>query len=130
FTSLIGQQLMARIKTMSVSQLISFGKILLLDLKSRDLQVYFTNPVAEQWLTQNNDSGAMPSFTNGTDGFMVAQSNISISKASQFIQTTFNDHVQLDNQGATHTLTITLDYNRGNNPVYGFNTYADYLRVY
>jgi hypothetical protein len=131
FTNLLGQLLLARIKKMQVSQLVEFGKIMLKDLKSRDLQIYFTDPAAEQWLVQNDDGGAMPSFTNGIDGFMVVQANISISKAAEFVHSTFNDQVQLDAQGgATHNLTITLDYQKGDHPVYGFNSYADYLRVY
>lgn len=130
FTSLVGQMLLDRAKRLSTTQLIAFSKILLKDLKSRDVQVYFTNPVAEQWLTQNGYSGAMPRFTNGTDGFMVVQANISISKASQYVHSTFNDQVTLNADGsATHQLTITLAYNQ-RGPVYGYDTYADYVRVY
>jgi hypothetical protein len=130
FTNLVGTMLMDRIKHLPPTQLISFGKILLKDLKTRDLQVYLNNPVAEQWLTQNGYNGAMPQYTNGTDGFMVVQSNVSISKAAQYVKSTFKDDVTLDsNGGATHNLTITLNYQQ-TGPVYGFNTYADYLRVY
>jgi hypothetical protein len=61
---------------------------------------------------------------------MVVQANISISKASQYVHTTEQDAVTLDAQGgATHNLTITLDYQQ-KGPVYGFDTYADYIRVY
>ena len=61
---------------------------------------------------------------------MVVQANISISKASQYVHTTEQDNVTLDAQGgATHNLTITLDYQQ-KGPVYGFDTYADYIRVY
>ena len=61
---------------------------------------------------------------------MVVQANISISKASQFVHTTEHDAVTLDSHGgATHHLTITLTYNQ-TGPVYGFDTYADYIRVY
>ena len=110
--------------------MISFGKILLKDFKSRDLQVYLNNPVAEQWLEQNGYSGAMPQFTNGNDGFMVVQSNISISKAAQYVKSTFKDNVSLDSSGgATHNLTVTLNYQQ-TGPVYGFDTYADYMRIY
>src|SRR5260370_25220325 len=61
---------------------------------------------------------------------MVVQGNFSISKASQYVHTTEHDNVTLDAQGnATHNLTITLDYKQ-TGPVYGYNTYADYIRVY
>ncbi len=61
---------------------------------------------------------------------MVVQSNISISKASQYVHTTEQDNISFDAQGgAYHNLTITLDYKQ-TGPVYGFDTYADYIRVY
>src|SRR5258708_36736442 len=64
------------------------------------------------------------------DGFMVVQANVSISKASQYVHTTYQDNIMLDAQGgATHNLTITLDYQQ-TGPVYGYDTYADYIRVY
>ncbi|MGH2481415.1 MAG: hypothetical protein ACRDHW_17310, partial [Ktedonobacteraceae bacterium] len=130
FTSEVGQLLLDRVKHLQLKQLEALGKIMLQDLKSRDLQVYFNDPVAEQWLVQNDDTGAMPQLSNGTDGFMVVQANVSISKAAQFVQSTFHDRVQLDAQGgAYHRLTITLGY-RQTGPVYGYNSYADYLRVY
>src|SRR5258707_13471366 len=64
------------------------------------------------------------------DGFMVVQANISISKASQYVHTTYQNNIVLDAQGgATHNLTITLNYQQ-TGPVYGYDTYADYIRVY
>jgi len=99
------------------------------DMQSRDLEIYFTNPLAEAWLVQHGYSGAMDTFS-GQDGFMVVQANISISKASQYVYTTEQDKITLDAQGgATHALTMTLDYKQ-TGPVYGYDTYADYIRVY
>src|SRR2546430_3573206 len=61
---------------------------------------------------------------------MVVQSNISVSKASQYVHTTEQDNISFDAQGgAYHNLTIKLDYKQ-TGPVYGFDTYADYIRVY
>src|SRR3954466_5148793 len=61
---------------------------------------------------------------------MVVQANIIISKASQYVHTTEQDHIVLDaSGGATHTLTVTLNYQQ-TGPVYGFDTYADYMRIY
>ncbi len=129
FTSLVGQLLMAKVRHLPVSKLMQIGKYALQDIKSRDLQIYFTNPAAEAWLVAHSYSGAMSTFSN-TDGFMVVQANISISKASQYVQTTEQDAVTLDTQGgATHVLTVSLNYQQ-TGPVYGFDTYADYVRIY
>ncbi|GAC1567636.1 MAG: hypothetical protein NVS3B14_14290 [Ktedonobacteraceae bacterium] len=129
FTSLLGKILLAKAQHLPVKTLVKIVQGAVKDIQSRDLEIYFTNPQAEGWLVQHGYSGAMSTFSK-VDGFMVVQANISISKASQYVQTTEQDNIVLDAQGgATHNLTITLDYKQ-TGPVYGYNTYADYIRVY
>jgi len=129
FTNLLGRLLFDKVRHLQVKQFLTIMQNATKDIQSRDLEIYFTNPLAEAWLVQHSYSGAMDTFTK-QDGFMVVQANISISKASQYVHTTEQDDIVLDAQGgATHTLTITLDYNQ-TGPVYGYNTYADYIRVY
>lgn len=129
FTTLVGKLLLERVRQLPVKQLLKVVSGAVRDIQSRDLQIYLANPTAEGWLATHGYTGAMDTFSQ-QDGFMVVQSNISISKASQYVQTTEHDDISLDAQGgATHTLTITLDYQQ-TGPVYGFDTYADYIRVY
>ncbi len=129
FTSLVGKMLLDRVRHLPTSQLLNIIKGAVKDIQSRDLEIYFTNTQAEQWLLDHGYAGATDSFAK-QDGFAVVQANISISKASQYVHTTEHDDVVLDAQGgATHNLTITLDYQQ-TGPVYGFDTYANYIRVY
>lgn len=129
FTALLGKLLLDNLKHQPVKQLLKIMQNAVKDIQSRDLEIYFTNPLAESWLVQHGFSGGMDTFTRH-DGFMVVQSNISISKASQYVHTTEQDNITLDAQGAAlHNLTITLDYKQ-TGPVYGYDTYADYIRVY
>jgi len=129
FTSLVGQLLLDKVRHLPVSKLITIARNAVKDIQSRDLEIYFNNPAAEAWLVEHGYSGAMDTYSK-QDGFMVVQANISISKASQYVHTTEHDSITLDAQGgATHQLTITLTYNQ-TGPVYGFDTYADYIRVY
>ena len=129
FTSLVGKMLLDRVRHLSTKQLLDVVKGAIKDIQSHDLEIYFANPQAEQWLSDHGYSGATNNFTK-QDGFQVVQANISISKASQYVHTTEHDDVVLDAQGgATHNLTITLDYQQ-TGQVYGFDTYADYIRVY
>lgn len=129
FTSLLGKILLDKLKHQPVKQLLKIMQNAVKDIQSRDLEIYFTDPLAESWMVQHGFSGGMDTFTRH-DGFMVVQSNISISKASQYVHTTEQDNVTLDAQGgALHNLTITLDYKQ-TGPVYGYDTYADYIRVY
>ncbi len=129
FTSLLGKLLLDKVRHLQVKQLVKVMQNALKDIQSRDLEIYFTNPLAEGWMIQHSYSGAMDTFTK-QDGFMVVQSNISISKASQYVHTTEQDNISFDAQGgAYHNLTITLNYKQ-TGPVYGYDTYADYIRVY
>jgi hypothetical protein len=130
FTALVGKKLLETVRGLPIKTLMKVVQNAVKDIQARDLEIYFSNPQAEAWLVAHSYSGAMSTFSNA-DGFMVVQSNISISKASQDVQTTEQDTITLDAQGgATHNLTITLDY-RGTKPIYSvYTTYADYIRVY
>jgi hypothetical protein len=129
FTSLLGSLLLDKVRHLSTSKLLDIVKGAIKDIQARDLEIYLTDAQAEAWLVAHGYSGGMSDFS-GQDGFMVVQANISVSKASQYVTTTEHDDVVLDAQGgATHTLTITLNYQQ-TGPVYGFDTYADYVRVY
>jgi hypothetical protein len=56
--------------------------------------------------------------------------NLSASKASQYVQTNVSDTVSLDAAGgALHQLQMSLIYNQLG-PVYGLDTYRDYMRIY
>ncbi|HZU66759.1 MAG TPA: DUF4012 domain-containing protein [Ktedonobacteraceae bacterium] len=129
FTSLLGKILLDKVRHLSIKQLMTVMQKAVKDIQSHDLEIYFSDPQAEAWLVAHGYAGGMSTFTR-QDGFMVVQANISISKASQYVHTTEQDNVVLDAQGgATHTLTITLNYQQ-TGPVYGYDTYADYIRVY
>ena len=129
FTSLLGHLLLDKVRHEPVKVLVKIMQNAVKDIQSRDLEIYFTNPLAESWMVQHGYSGGMDTFSK-QDGFMVVQSNISISKASQYVHTTEQDNVSFDAQGgAYHNLTITLNYKQ-TGPVYGYDTYADYIRVY
>lgn len=129
FTSLVGRIMLDTVRHLPVKTLMKVVQNATKDIQSRDLEIYFNNPQVEGWLVQHSFSGAMDTFSK-VDGFMVVQANISISKASQYVQTAEQDNIYLDPQGgATHNLTITLTYNQ-TGPVYGYDTYADYIRVY
>jgi len=129
FTSLLGHLLLDKVRHEPVKVLVKIMQNAVKDIQSRDLEIYFTNPLAESWMVQHGYSGGMNTFAK-QDGFMVVQSNISISKASQYVHTTEQDNVSFDAQGgAYHNLTITLNYKQ-TGPVYGYDTYADYIRVY
>ena len=129
FTALLAQLIITKVRQSPPDELIAIGRELLHDLKTKDLQVYVTNPQVEGLLEKYGDAAQMDRSTTH-DGLYVVQANISASKASQYVRTILDDTVTLDAQGgATHVLQLHLDYTQIG-PVYGYDTYRDYVRVY
>lgn len=129
WTYIVSHMLEERVRHMSVSQLMSLAQIMLTDMRAHEIQVYFTDPEVENLLLAHS-YGSHLTTTTGQDSLMIDQANVSVSKASPYIQTTVQDNVALDTKGgAAHRLTITLK-NIPKGPYYGFTTYRDYVRVY
>lgn len=129
FTSAVAHTLMDHVSHVSSSELFALGQQMLEALKTRDLQIYFANPQLENLLMRYGYAGQMDRSTTH-DGLYIVQANVSASKASQYVQTQVYDTVRLDQTGgATHELQMRLVYNQLG-PVYGLDTYRDYIRVY
>ena len=129
FTNYLTTLLMAKVRSAPADQLLAIAHQVLADLKSKDLQMYFSDPATENVLVKYGYAGTLDRSTTH-DGLYVVQQNLSASKASQYVQTIMHDTVTLDSKGgATHVLQLRLVYNQAG-PVYGYDTYYDYLRVY
>lgn len=129
FTNYLATLVMGKVRSAPPEQLLAIAHQVLSDLKSKELQMYFTDPATESILTKYGYAGQMDRSTTH-DGLYVVQENLSASKASQYVRTIMQDTVTLDSKGgATHQLQIRLVYNQAG-PVYGYDTYYDYLRVY
>jgi hypothetical protein len=129
FTARLAKELMQNARQAPPQEILALGKQVLTDLKSRDLQVYATNPQVEGLLQQYGFAGEMDRSTKH-DGLYVVQMNLSASKASQYVQSIMNDTVTLDSSGgALHQFNMRLAYNQ-RGPVYGLDTYRDYMRFY
>jgi len=129
FTSLVAHTLIDTVRHESPMMLLALAKQMLEDMKTKDLQVYLTNPQLQGVLSQYGYAAQVDHSTTH-DGLYVVQSNVSASKASQYVKTMMHDTVTLDtNGGATHLLQMQLAYNQLGF-VYGLDTYRDYVRVY
>ncbi len=133
FTALLGDELQTQLHGLDPGKMASIIKFVIGDLKTKDVQVYFTDPKVEQFFVGQHLTSAM--YRGPGDGLYVVDSNLS-GKESTMIQENFTDKVQLDaSGGATHTLTISYNFPNPNNlPTYGYGYgqygYRDYLRVY
>ena len=129
FTALLAHLLMDRVRHAPPDEILTVARQTLHDLKTKDLQIYVTNPQVEQLLVKFGDA-AQVDRSPFHDGLYVVQANVSASKASQYVRTILHDTVTLNSAGgATHVLQIRLVYDQLG-PVYGYDTYHDYVRVY
>ena len=129
FTGLLAHLLLDKVRHAPPDEILAIAQDLLHNLKTRDLQVYFTNPQVEALLAKYNYAAQIDHSTTH-DGLYVVQANLSASKASQYVKTIMHDTVSLDAKGgATHVLQLRLVYNQIGQ-VYGYDSYHDYVRIY
>ena len=132
FLRLVTQTLEDSLRHLKSSELVPLAKQLVLDLRTKDIQVYFNNKDLQTLLHQLRTDSSISSPA-GVDGLFVSQMNVSVSKGTPLISTTITDNVTLDAKGgATHKLKVSL-YNKGGvtwNDIFGPPTYRDYVRIY
>jgi hypothetical protein len=132
FTSLLGRALLDRLQHVPQNVLLTFAKDALGDLKTKDIQVYSTDPAVENFFTSQHIDAMMQRGTG--DGIFVVDTNLS-GKQNTYVQEHIADTVQIDPSGmATHTLMLTYNFaNPTNAPTYGYyanGAYRDYVRIY
>ena len=129
FTQRVTTTLISAVTHLPLNKLLPMANEMLHSMKSKDLQVYVTNPQIESLINKYGSTASLDRSANH-DGLFIVQSNLSASKASQYVTTAIQDMITLDAQGgATHHLQMTLDYQQKGD-VFGFDTYRDYVRVY
>ena len=129
FTQRVTTALISTATHLPIDKMLALAIEMLHALKTKDFQAYFTNPQVEALVGKYGSTAAMDRSTTH-DGLFIVQENLSANKASQYVTTSINDSITLDNQGgATHHLQLTLDYQQKGG-VYGPSTYRDYVRVY
>lgn len=129
FTQRVTSALISTATHLPVNKLLPMANEMLHSMKTKDLQVYVTNPRLESLIGEYGSTASLNRSSN-YDGLFIVQSNLSANKASQYVTTAVQDTITLDAKGgATHSLQITLNYQQKGD-VYGFDTYRDYVRVY
>jgi hypothetical protein len=129
FTQRVTAALMNAVTHLPLSQILPLANEMLQAMKTKDLQVYVTNAQVESLIGKYGSTASLDRSTTH-DGLFIVQSNLSASKASQDVTTIIHDSIKLDTKGGvTHNLTLTLEYQQIK-PVYGLDTYRDYIRIY
>ena len=129
FTGLLATMLLDKVRHAPPDEIIAIVREMLHDLKTRDLQVYFTNPQVEGLLMRYGYAAQLDRSATH-DGLYVVQANLSASKSSQYVKTIMHDSVSLDaSGGATHVLQLRLASSLLGT-TYGYDVYDDYVRIY
>src|SRR5207244_11391329 len=95
FTALLAHLLMDRVRHAPPDEILTIARQMLHDLKTKDLQIYVTNPQVEQLLVKFGDA-AQVDRSPFHDGLYVVQANVSASKSSQYVRTLLHYTVTLN----------------------------------
>ncbi len=129
FTQQLASALIGQVTHAPPGQLAAIAREMFYDMQTKDVEIFLSNDQLEQYLMQNGDAAILDRSTT-SDGLYVVQANLSASKASQYVRTIIHDQVSLNAAGgATHLMQLRLVYAQVG-PVYGLDTYRDYVRVY
>ncbi|HEX8731940.1 MAG TPA: DUF4012 domain-containing protein [Ktedonobacterales bacterium] len=137
FTGFLFKHFMTKLKTVLSGKKAQLLKVVLDAFATKDVQVYFNNPIAEGMLKKFNLASVIVAPKTG-DTQLLVDANVIANKANNYITYTMNDTVTIDKSGAaTHNLTLT--YNWPQSKAYEANEYGSpnsrvsyqgYLRLY
>jgi hypothetical protein len=109
YTHLLSQAVLAKVKTLHGGALKEVASAALAALKTKDLEVYFTDPRAELILQQLGLASQISAA--GGDGYFVVDTNDGGNKADLYVTERQEDLVTLlPNGGAIHRLRVTITY--------------------
>lgn len=113
FTALVGRALLAKLKTLSGTDMLHIAQMLGNDLPTKDLQIYFKDPEAENFLRSRQATSEI--YQGPGDSLLLNVANIGGNKASDYLRLALQDTIQLDADGtAHHTLVVQYLWNPPN----------------
>ena len=98
FTQRVTTALISAVVHLPLEKMLTLATGILHSLKTKDLQVYVNNAQAEDLIGKYGSTASIDR-SNTHDGLYIVQANLSASKASQYVTTTIQDTVSLDQQG-------------------------------
>lgn len=128
FTGLLAEHVLEHLRHLSPALLTQLLPMLPDALRSKDIQLYFNAPVAEDLLHLTHLDAAMQP-TPG-DSFMVVDANVAGDKVNPFLVNVIDDQVELTEHGdAIHHTALNYTW-AISGPSYGSDLYRSYVRVY
>ncbi len=129
FDVLASQAIFAKLGSMTPQQEGTLGKMLLGDLKTKDIQIFVSNTRVQNLLETIGVAGQVANYSDGDSEFVV-DTNDGASYANADIHETLSDTVTLDAKGgASHTLVVTHGFAQVQHDYTVSNEYNDLARV-
>jgi hypothetical protein len=130
FVEVLSQDMMDTLHHLSAADLGKLISTFFNALQRKDVQIYLNNPMAEKLLQDTHLADTVQAPVTG-DSLFVVDANVAGNKANEFITTTMQDQVTLDNMGdAYHHLTLNYTWTTPGNIYSARGYYQDYLRLY
>ncbi|MDQ2886059.1 MAG: DUF4012 domain-containing protein [Chloroflexota bacterium] len=128
FTELLAEHLLDHIRHLPASGLSRILQAMMTGVSSKDMQLYFNSPTAENVLHGLQLDAAIQAPAG--DSLFVVDANIGDNKANSFITNTLDDQVSIDAEGnAIHHASIRYAWTTPG-PIYGNPQYQDFIHVY
>lgn len=126
FTELLAEHLLARIRQLTSSDATQFLQLVIRAVSTKDLQIYFNEQEAEMLLHKALMDAAIQ--VPAGDDVLVVDTNIAVSKANSFLNSTLTDQVSIDDEGnVVHHMALHYAWTT---PGANCSLYRDYVRVY
>jgi len=128
FTELLAEHFLTRVRQISPSTLAKFVHLLIDSVRTKDIQIYFNSAIVEHILQSFHLDAAIQAPVG--DSLFVVDANIAGDKANNFIISSLDDKVIIDDTGnAVHHTTLSYAWTiPGKN--YDSPLYRDYVRIY
>ena len=126
--NLLGTEIEKRIFSLTAAQKIEMANILIGDLNSKDVQLYFKDPTLEKSAQQAGWSGSVDQSWN-QDYLMTSDANLGAFKSDYYVKRSLDYTVDLSQNKPTADLKITYQHTATQKD-WMTRDYLTYLRVY
>lgn len=126
--NLLADAILKKVKEFSYGQKIQLVKILLEDLKQKDIQVYFKDNDLQKIIEENNWAGKVDENWK-KDYLMLSDANLGAYKSDYYVKRLIDYSVDLSKDPIEVKLRVTYNHTAKQKD-WMTNDYQDYLRVY
>jgi hypothetical protein len=126
--NLLAQEILTRVSDLSNAQKLEMAKIILEDLRKKDIQFYFKDPEIQKAAEGTNWIGKVDENWS-QDYLMIVDANLGAYKSDYYVKRSIDYYIDLSKE--TPEAKLRINYNHtAKQKDWMTNNYQDYLRVY